>query len=88
MASDDMLFLLKIEHDKLLVDQATAIEVMKLLAGAQALTMSWELREKGVFPYKLVRESRDPHAQCSYVSPSEYAQIELNSDYKKPDTEF
>lgn len=88
MASDDMLFLLKIEHDKLLVDQATAIEVMKLLSGAQPLTMSWDLREKGVFPYKLVRESRDSNAQCSYVSPSEYAQLELNSEPQATNTEF
>lgn len=78
MAHDDR-FLMKFEHDRLLMDADTALKVMKLLSDAVPVTFRWNLREKGVFPY-MYTETRDPNASISYVSISELAQLELNSD--------
>ena len=87
MAADDTFFL-KIEHGELLVDRDTAMEVMRLLSGAQAIAHDWDLRKRGVYPWKYDKRAQSPHAVCSYVSTAELAQIELNTEQPEEDDPF
>jgi hypothetical protein len=80
MSTDNEMLMLRFD-DKLVVDHDTALEVMRLLAGARAITSVWDLEKQDhPFPYKWTRTSTPVVA--SYISAGQMAMVELNSAKK------